>query len=384
MPAPSLWRLAAFLLFLLLPLAVSAQTPHLQRFLVETSPSALVPDATGFGAMRTDVPVAPLLRGSDRIGWAFITSDFVGTTGYSGKPIHIMVAVDDDARILGVSLVHHSEPIVLIGIPESRIRESISGQVGIDLADLANGGDGPELNIISGATVTIMVIDDSIQRSGIRVARLLGLGGLSAQAEQSGPRFDINPEIAAPDSWFDMLGDGTMRRMTLEVGQVNAAFEALDDPRAARRALTDPPETTYIDLYAAQVSVPGIGQEVMGAAEYANLTDWLNEGDHAIFVGGQGLYSFKGSGYVRGGIFDRIVLIQGDISVRFRDRDHRRLGDVATEGAPRLTESDIFRIPAESGFDPAEPWRLQLLVQRDVAALERAFTTFDLGYQLPR
>ena len=39
---------------------------------------------------------------------------------------------------------------------------------------------------------------------------------------------------------------------------------------------------------------------------------------------GRGLYSFKGSGYVRGGIFDRIVLIQDDVSVRFRDRDHRR------------------------------------------------------------
>ena len=87
---------------------------------------------------------------------------------------------------------------------------------------------------------------------------------------------------------------------------------------------------------------------------------------------------------MRGGIFDRIALIQGDISVRFRDRDHRRLGDVATDGVPALSEMDVFRIPADSGFDPAEPWRLQLLVQRDVAALERLFTTFDLGYQLPR
>jgi NosR/NirI family transcriptional regulator, nitrous oxide reductase regulator len=33
-----------------------------------------------------------------------------------------MVALDDDARIIGLHLVAHSEPIVLIGIPESRIR----------------------------------------------------------------------------------------------------------------------------------------------------------------------------------------------------------------------------------------------------------------------
>ncbi len=384
MLAKPLRFLATLLVVLLVPFAATAQTPHLQRFLVDADPSSLVEGADGFGAIRDDAPIAPLLRGTERIGWAFITSDFVGTTGYSGKPIHIMVAVDDDARILGINLVHHSEPIVLIGIPESRIRESISAQIGLNLADLANGGEPPDLNIISGATVTIMVIDDSIQRSGIRVARLLGLGGLTAQAAHTGPRFEVNPDVVAADDWFTLVGDGTVRRMTLEVGQVNAAFEALADPRAARRALTDPPETTYVDMYSALVSVPGIGRAIMGEAEYSNLTDWLEEGDNAIFVGGQGQYSFKGSGYVRGGIFDRIVLIQGDVSVRFRDRDHRRLGDVATDGAPQFNESDIFRIPAASGFDPAEPWRLQLLVQRDVAALDRAFTTFDLGYQLPR
>ena len=98
---------------------------------------------------------------------------------------------------------------------------------------------------------------------------------------------------------------------------------------------------------------------------------------------GRGLYSFKGSGYVRGGIFDRIVLIQDDVSVRFRDRDHRRMGPIAAEGAPDFAERDLFRIPADAGFDPTRPFRLQLLVQREVAAIEKVFTTFELGYQLP-
>ena len=375
----------ALFLALLLPLAASAQTPHLTRFLAETDPGALVEGADGFGAMREDAPVAPLLRGGERIGWAFITSDFVGTTGYSGKPIHIMVALDDDARILGLHLVHHSEPIVLIGIPESRIRDLMAGHVGLDLAAVAAaGGSVDELNIISGVTVTIMVIDDSIIRSGIRVARMLGLGGLEARTAPAGPRFTVNPEAEAAGGWSVMVGDGTVRRMTLEVAEVNAAFEALDDPRAARRPIAEPDDAVYIDMYATPVSVPGIGRTLMGDAEYANLENWLEEGEHAILLAGRGHYSFKGSGYVRGGIFDRIVLIQGDTSVRFRDRDHRRLGSIATPGVPRFTEIDLFRIPADIGFDPTQPWRIQLLAQRDVAALERVFTTFDLGYQLPR
>ncbi len=233
---PLLARLFGLLaLVLLLPLSALAQAPVLPRFLAEVPPATLVDGADAYGAMRSDVPVAPLLRNGERIGWVFITSDFVGTTGYSGKPIHIMIALDDAARVLGINLVHHSEPIVLIGIPESRIQALMAQHVGLNLAEVAaNGGTMPDFNIISGATVTIMVIDDSIVRSGIRVARRLGLGGLAPQEAPTGPRFEINTAATAPESWSALVGDGTVRRMTLEVAEVNAAFERLDDPRAVR------------------------------------------------------------------------------------------------------------------------------------------------------
>ena len=364
---------------------VSAQTEQtvLGRFLSQVGAGDLVEGATGFGALRDDVAVAPLLRGGTEIGFVFVTSDFVGTTGYSGKPIHTMVAVDHDARILGVNLVKHSEPIVLIGIPDSKIQAMVAGYTGLDLvAEAEARGSSHDLDIISGATVTVMVIDDSIVRAGLKVARALGLGGLSP-AVATGPVLEVDADAAPPESWMEMEGNGTVRRLSLDVGQVNAAFEAMDDPRAAQRALTEPPETTFIDMQMALVSVPPIGEAVLGAADNRNLQDWLDEGEHAIAVMGRGLYSFKGSGYVRGGIFDRIVLIQDDVTVRFRDRGHRRMGVIATEDAPEFTERDLFKIPADVGFDPTKPFRLQLLVQREVAAIEKVFTTFELGYQLP-
>ncbi|WP_437176751.1 4Fe-4S binding protein [Pseudoponticoccus marisrubri] len=364
--------------------AAQSGDPLLARFLPKADPAALAEGADGFGPIRPDTPVAPLLREGEQIGHVFLTSDFVGTTGYSGKPIHTLVAVDEDARILGVELVKHSEPIVLIGIPEREIREMMQGYRGVSLVEeAAAGGSAHDLEIISGATVTIMVIDDSIIRSGLKVARRLGLGGLAPQVE-TGPHFTLRDDAPVPESWMQMEGNGTVRRLSLDVGQVNAAFEAVDDPRAAERPLAEAPETTFIDMQMALVSVPPIGQAILGAAEYANLADWLEEGEHAIAVLGRGLYSFKGSGYVRGGIFDRIVLIQDDVSVRFRDRGHRRMGPVALEDAPEFTERDLFRIPADSGFDPTRPFRLQLLVHREVAAIEKVFTTFDLGYQLPQ
>ena len=86
---------------------------------------------------------------------------------------------------------------------------------------------------------------------------------------------------------------------------------------------------------------------------------------------------------MRGGIFDRIQLIQGDNSVRFFDRQHRRLGAIAADGAPSFKEIDLFKIPADAGFDPTEAWRVQLLANRAVGPVDKAFLTFDLGYRLP-
>ncbi|CAN7744365.1 4Fe-4S binding protein [Ensifer adhaerens] len=366
--------------------AVSASAASvLQEFLPTTTASDLVPGADGFGAVRDDVAAAPVLKGGQTVAWVFVTSDFVGTTGYSGKPIHTLVAVDKDAKIVGVRLVKHSEPIVLIGIPDAKVKALVAGYAGLDLvAEAKSGGTTHEVDIISGATVTVMVIDDSIVRSGLKVARALGLGGLTPEADNAGPRFEIDPAATTPADWVEAEGDGTLRRLSLDVAQVNAAFAGHPDERARERAIAQAPETTFIEMQAALVSVPSIGKAFLGAAEEKNLQAWLGEGEHAIAVVGRGLYSFKGSGYVRGGIFDRIVLIQDDVSVRFRDRDHRRLGAISLAGAPEYNEMDLFRIKAGLGFDPTKPFRIQLLAQREVGPVEKVFHTFDLGYQLPQ
>ena len=379
---------AAFLLLVIVLLqflasshAVAADLP---RFLTDIEAQAVFPGADRIAGPEGDPPVAPVFSAGEQLGFVFLTSDYVNTTGYSGKPIHQLVAIDLAGVIRKVLLVEHHEPIVLIGIPEKRIVAVLEGYNGLDIGALVRGLDGDhKVDVVTGATVTVMVMDDNILRSAIKVARTHRLGGLQPEPEYTGPRAVINADAGEVEDWTTLLSDGSVHQLALTLEQVNAAFAASDDPLATRQPEEGAPDESFIELYAGVVSIAAIGRSLLGEAEYKNLVQRLEPGQQAILLAGDGRYSFKGSGYVRGGIFDRFQILQGDASIRFHDYQHKRLRKIAAEGAPELKDVDLFLVPADQAFDPALPWQLELLVGRATGATEKAFLTFDLAYSPP-
>ncbi|MBV1795930.1 NosR/NirI family protein [Siccirubricoccus sp. G192] len=353
------------------------------------TPAEIFPGADRLGAPQGEPPLAPAYAGDRLLGHVWLNADVTDATGYSGKPIHMLVAADTEGVIRGIRLVDHKEPIVLIGIPERRIVDSMNRLVGTAMAPVARGeARPPQTDIVSGATVTVLVMADSVVRSTVRLLRAGRLGTAPAAAAAATGAAAPAPATLAPGpgeirDWESLLGDGSVRRLHLSIGEVNEAFARSGNQAAADAPEPGDPDETFIDLYAALVSVPTIGRSLLGDAGYEQLTGRLRPGQGAILVAGEGIYSFKGSGYVRGGIFDRIELIQDGRTLRFRDHDHVRLGDIAADGAPRLPEIALFTVPEGFDLDPTEPWQLQLLVQRAIGAREKAFLSFELSYRLP-
>ncbi|HLS81319.1 MAG TPA: 4Fe-4S binding protein, partial [Steroidobacter sp.] len=350
--------------------------------LASVRPAEMVPGADRFGPVRESPAVAPAYRGDELIGHVYLNSQFVDASGYSSKPIHILVGLDLKGAIVGLKLVAHSEPIVLIGIPEQKIITYLQSFVGYNpLKGVQSNQPPPQPDIVSGATVTVLVMGESVVRSALRVARALQTN--AAQQDQVQTMRVLDPEAGRIVDWKALLEQGAVRNLRLTVGEVNKAFEDSGVEAAAKRRQQGREDATFIDLYAALVSQPSIGRSLLGEAEFQSVSRMLQPGQHAILVAGEGLYSFKGSGYVRGGIFDRIQLIQGAETIHFRDREHRRIAALAADGAPAFKEIAVFIVPAGMEFDPAATWRLQLLVQRAIGALEKAFVTFELPYELP-
>lgn len=373
------------------PVGAQSSAKDLAAFLPNVQPAEVIPGADRFGPVRESPAVAPAFRGDELVGHVYLTSQFVDTNGYSSKPIHIVVGLDLDGTIRGARLVAHSEPIVLIGIPEHKIVTYLQSFVGYNPTKSAQTGQSPpQPDIVSGATVTVLVMGESVVRSALRVTRALQAGGMQADGSQGASQATpiqtmrvLDPKVDQKVDWKTLLEQGAVRNLRLTVGEVNKAFERSGNQAAVKRPEPGPAEAKFIELYVALVSQPSVGRSLLGEAEFESVSRMLQPGQHAILIAAEGSYSFKGSGYVRGGIFDRIQLIQGAETIRFRDREHRRIGGLAADGAPSFKEIDVFIVPAGAEFDPVAPWRLQLLVQRAIGALEKTFVSFELPYELP-
>ncbi|WP_291387223.1 MULTISPECIES: NosR/NirI family protein [Achromobacter] len=378
---------AAFIVLWLscLFLAQTAQAQRLPDFLASTPITEVFPGADRTGPVEGKPAIARVFAGNKPLGLVYLTTDVVNTRGYSSKPIDVLVGLSDSGRIMGAKLVEHHEPIVLIGIPQAKVDHFIQGYVGLNFVDAPpRHGAPPPVDIVSGATVTLMVIGDTITRSAIAVARAHGIdkSGAPRQTAQPAATRVIDESKDTVQTWQELLDAGAVKNLRLTPDDVNQAFLRSGRKDAAEHG-EGGPDDTFIDLYAALVSAPSIGRSLLGDIGWQRLKERLKPGQQAVLVAGNGLYSFKGSGYVRGGIFDRIEVIQDESAFRFRDRNHQRLADVNAKGAPALREVALFVVPEDASLDPVKPWRLQLMVQRVLSVSDKAFVTFDLPYDLP-
>jgi len=370
------WRIAACILAaaLLLPRLAAAAGPLDPGRLAE-----VFPQATAFGAMEGDPPAAPVYRDGSLAGYVFSTRQVVASAGFSGKPLDILTGIDLDGRITGALILEHREPILVIGVSDTDLAAFVAQYRGLDVRNpvrvARRGGTVPgEVDAVAGATISSVVFNDAILRAGRAVARSRGLLG-EAQARLDFDRF-------APATWDDLRAEGSLVALSVTVGDAQARFDE-HDARLFPAAAAPAPETPFLEIYTGLATPARVGRNLLGQRLYNRLLAEVGPGDQLIFVGGRGLYSFKGTNYVRDGVFDRLQLVQGETAIRFAKEDHRRVDALEIKGAPELRELAVFKVPAASGFAPDRDWRLEVLVEGEGASGAPVFAGFVLPYRLP-
>ncbi len=332
---------------------------------------AVMPGADSFSPRKGRPPYAEAYKGTgdakSLIGYVFLSTDIVDIPGYSGQPIVTLIGMDTQGVITGAQVLRHSEPILLLGIPESDLTAFIRQYIGKFVGDKIEIGKTHAdqgvvgLDAISGATVTVIAENQAIVRSAMEIAKQVGIVKPVLR-----PQIQFAAVGETPD-WATLLKDGSIRHLTVRTQDVG-------QPRDTR---------PYIDMYFGYLNAPAIGRAILGDANYRRLMADLKSDEHAIFVVSDGIESFKGSGFVRGGIFDRVHVTQDMDSFTFRDQDYTNLYGIHAAGAPRFRESAIFLIRSPS-FSPAYPWNLVFLANKiDTNTGTRTFASFEREYWLP-
>lgn len=300
------------------------------------------------------------------LGYVFLSTDIVDIPAYSGKPIVTLVGMDVVGKIVGVKVLKHSEPILLVGIPEGELTKFIKQFIGkhawdkLEIGKARAEGGYIGIDAISGATVTVISENQVVMRCAYEIAKQVGI-------IKAVPRPQAKfTSISQQRSWDELLAEGSIQHLV--VSPTDVGLENTDQP--------------YINLYFGYLNVPTIGRNILGEQGYVGLMAELKPNEHAIFIVANGTASFKGSGFVRGGIYDRVQVSQDMDSFTFRDTDYRNLYNIRATGAPNFNESAIFII-RNTGFSVAYPWNLVFLGNKvDKQTGTRTFANFDREYWL--
>lgn len=316
----------------------------------------LFPSATVIEDKLPDFPVYPVYQLQELLGYAYVSTDFVKLQGFAGKPITMMIGLDTKGRFTGVKVLHHHEPVFLHGLGEGPLTEFVDQYEGRSLTEQIivqassrsarnNSGNQVYFDGVSKATVSVLIINDSVLSSALQVARKK-LEGF-AQATPTRARQDFYE----PLTWQQMLDRGYIHKATLSAEAVEAEVgRSLSDyPVDLEPASGEP----FSEVYYAYMNSPMVGRNLLGDQAYNAFRERLADQGKVMLVMSRGVYPHISPDFVPGSTPSRIGLNQGQLAIEMRDLNWLEPGQtIAAQGAPAMDAMNLFRIGGNAGFNP--------------------------------
>jgi len=368
---------------------------------------ALFPGADKVGEVSGTPPAASVSKGGHQLGYLFSTWDVTQSKGFSNRALILLVGVDLTGHITAARLVHHTEPIGILGIKDELFHRFVDNYKGHDLnegvdivSELSSSVLGPgsfsqrsapgssaavKVDAVSRATTSSVLMSDAIVRGGRIVARSRGILG----APKTSTTLDI--DRFAPADWSQLEAAGA-------IGHLRVGYSELRDKLSARAAakigdLGAAPSDTFIDLYAALVTPAGIGINVLGETWYAQYTAGRGANEQMILIAANSPYSFLGPDWEHADLIGPIELLQGDRVMRLSPKQIKTLPFLHAKNAPDLhgryafPESKLvpggYKITIRAvGYEISVPTTADVVAEKTVTADIKLKKTRNLASQL--
>ena len=378
-----------FSALLLLFLLTVVQTVNAQQnaTVIPDDIAQLFPTATRVGKPPSDIPVTPVYQLNQLLGYVFESDDFTHFIGFSGETINLLIGLDTEGVITGLKVLRHHEPIFIHGLGEQAMFDfvaqykdhAITEKIVINARDKTSS----ELTYFDGvtrATVSVLVINDTVISSALKVAREK-LTGFVAPTD-----YEIVQDNFQPLTFTELLEKGYINHWQISDQQALILAEKAS-PEAANeiKSLVDLDDgKPFIDLYFGFVNIPIIGKNLLGEQEYTRLLENLKPGEHGLMMFNAGQYSFISEDFIPQTVPKRLSVTQGALPVDTRDVDFYSFYDPSFAlPLPDVNDIKLFRIKSQSGFELNKTMHLSLNVPYSVSFMNTKQYKFTIDSQVP-
>jgi transcriptional regulator of nitric oxide reductase len=368
----------ALLLVALVTAPALAEKGKLLERLTPAVMAVVYPDAERLGAEEGSPPAIAVYQGGKIVAYVFSTLDIVAAVGYSATPFDVIGGVDLNGRITGAKVIAHNEPYIRNDRRREQLLDTfLAGEAGRQLrAGSSSSMLSPDF--VAGATVSARAM-----RAALTETARLVLRTRSPREAVTVPTLD--PESFNLMSWQELFSAGAMVRRRVTSSEVMGALAKAGIADAALDVPLGKPDELYVEFMTGLFTPRSIGGNLLGLLNFEEYKRRLPPGAYAIIVASNGPFDFLGTKYFKeaeGWRFDRLQVVQGTQTFGFKQADYQRIGTGrGGEGIRGQQDAGIFALAANSGFDPVQPWRLELLVNS--SGNGSVTIPFSLDYKIP-
>lgn len=345
----------------------------------------IFPSATRIGPIDTDIPVTPVYQLNELLGYVFESDDFVNFIGFSGQTVNLLIGIDTDGVFTGLKILKHNEPIFLHGLGEAPMFDFIKQYLGHSVKERfivnARKKDSLDATYVDGvtkATISVLVINDTITAAAIQVAREK-LSGFIAPSNTS-----VDLDYYQPLDFSELVQKKFITHWQLSRNEAITLAEKSSPSLTTIINRISDGDDNFIDLHFAFVHIPIIGKNLLGEQEYQRLIENLKPGEHALMIFGMGKYAFVSDDFIPQTVPSRLSGEQAGLPVDIRDIDFYSYDEPTfAQAIPDFNKIKVFRIKSQSGFELNKELSLSLTLNYNQSFLSKKQYSFTINNTLP-
>lgn len=346
------------------------------------------------GEQLADLPIWPISRHSELIGYAFQSVDFVDIRGFAGKPINMLIGIDLNGSFQGVQVLEQHEPMFSHDLPGA-MQDFVNQYETLKVTDhviINNGYQGSpatdpvtqdeagpvQFDGISKATISLAVINRTVFSSALHVAR----SKLQAYKQQQITIAKSN--LYQPMDWEQLLNSGFLRKWTITQDRVERRTGlSLERYQDTKLDLSDP--NADYNLYYSYLNAPSIGKNLLGEKGFKELMNQLEPGEHAIGMISEGFYTYPSNHkFTPDTEPSDIYLEQQNLLIAMQSISIDSANAIPLESNTSGNHYlHIFKIPKSANLSPDAPMSLILDISLALPNGKSIEVRFNNEYSLP-